>query len=130
MIDNYRKFVALNFILYLLYICSPLIWPYSDEVNEIYKWRGHGGSISDDSVINVLMISASLVSFFGLFFLKDWGRRLMLGITVLYCFSIPLWGFYVARPLEVFLSYWSGTCSVVLLVLSYTSLGKEFEKEK
>lgn len=120
----------LVFALYIVYVLSPLLWPYSEEAKEAYRWRGQGGFIAEGDLITSLMIFGNALSFIGLLMLKDWGRRLMLGITVVYGLSIPLWGMFVGRPLEMFLGYWIGLAMIILLVTSYTVLSHEFEKDR
>lgn len=130
MIDLFRKSVLAVFFLYIVYVYSASLWPYSAVAKEAYQWNGYGGIFVLDSLVNLIMILGNTLSFIGLLLLKDWGRRLMLGISVIYGLTIPLWGFVVVRPLENFLGYWVGTAAIVLLTISYTALSHEFQKDK
>ncbi len=130
MIDLYKKLVLSVIGFYLLFLMSPYLWPLAPEQRDAYEWLGYGGSINPYGAIPYLFAAGFVLTLVGMYQLKEWGRRGLLALNLLYGLSLPLWGMQVARPLDTWFGYWVGGGMIVILTLAYTSLNSSFEKDE
>ncbi|MFO1349126.1 MAG: hypothetical protein U1F12_11175 [Pseudomonadales bacterium] len=127
-------------ILLVLELSSSLIsglfsWFASPSLMEVYDYAETFDPVLSETqellflAYLLLALILMLISFFGLFFLKNWARYLYLGLLV---FVIPFYflsGISVSSPVEKIFSDFSTWCNgAVIAIMFFSPFKNEFNK--
>jgi hypothetical protein len=99
-----RALIVISAMSYTIWVFGRLVlWPYFDEnVQRLLDVDGYGAMLPEYEFAYVPWVSVSLLSYIGLFFLRRWGRDLLVAVYLLTLILSPFSGVMIHAPYERF----------------------------